>query len=182
MRKHLSAILLIVAATSQASAVGIDQTVDSWPDSARFGFVDIPRVFKESAQGKAAAARLKAFNDKKEVENSAKQAALRDSQQRRQNSPTESEFRAQLDKDIERQQIELQRWRQDTQTELAELQAGLQREFSANLNSVLGEIGVEKNLDLIFNNVDPSIGWHDANLDLSLEVIRRLDVKNTAGK
>ena len=83
--------------------------------------------------------------------------------------------RGQLEKEIDRQQRELERAQQDAQSELNELQQDLQNEFQKKLLPVLEVISKEKGLHFLFSGADAGLIWAEPGLDLTLEAVKRLD-------
>ena len=91
--------------------------------------------------------------------------------------------RAQLEKEIDRLQKDIQRFTQDAQAEVQELQNELQREFQRKLLPIVGQVGTEKGLHMIFSVEESGIVWADTGLDITAEVIKRLDAAaKPAGK
>ena len=73
--------------------------------------------------------------------------------------------RAQLEKEIERQTKEAERFQQDAQAEINELQQELQNEFVKKLLPILDQIANEKGLHIMFNAVESGIrGPHPASI------------------
>ena len=62
--------------------------------------------------------------------------------------------RAQLEKDIERQQREGERFQQDAQAEINELQQELQREFQKKILPLVQQVAKEKGLQILFSRAD----------------------------
>src|ERR1700704_6034875 len=89
--------------------------------------------------------------------------------------------RAQLEKDIERQTVEQQRFEQDAQAEVMELQTQLQGVFQEKLFPILNQMVVEKGLHVLFSAADAGIIAADPGIDLTLEAIKRFDAA-TASK
>ena len=83
--------------------------------------------------------------------------------------------RGQLEKEIERQQRELERLQQDAQAELNELQQDLQGEFQKKLLPVLEQLAKEKGLQFLFSGADAGLIWAEPGLDLTLEAVKKLD-------
>ena len=83
--------------------------------------------------------------------------------------------RAQLEKDIERQQVEVDRFQQDAQGEVTELQTELQGDFQQKLFPVLNQMLQEKGLHLLLSAADAGVIAADAGIDLTLEAIKRFD-------
>ena len=76
---------------------------------------------------------------------------------------------------IEKITVEVQRFTQDAQAEVQELQQNLQGEFQQRLEPVLQLVAAEMGLQFIFNGPDAGLVWADAALDISSEVIKKLD-------
>ena len=148
-----------------------------FPTGAKYAFVNIQRIAAESAQGKSLSARVQALNAQKLTELNDKNKALQASQQKLDSgaSVLSDTARAQLEKDIDRQQTEIQRFTDDAQKDVQELQNELQAEFQQKLGPVVQQIAQEKKLEILFSALDAGIIWADAGLDLTGEVIRRFD-------
>jgi outer membrane protein len=149
----------------------------AFPAGAKYAFVNIQRIAAESAQGKVLASRVQALNQQKVTELNQKNQALQTSQQKLDSggSVLSDAARAQLAKDIDRQQTEIQRFTDDAQKDVEELQNQLQQEFQQKLGPVVQQVAQEKKLEILFSALDAGIIWADAGLDLTSEVIRRFD-------
>jgi Skp family chaperone for outer membrane proteins len=143
--------------------------------------VNLQAIAQLSADGKAANTRVQALAQKKQTEGQTKAKALQDNQQKLQTSGTvmSEQARSQLEKEIERQTVEGQRFEQDAQAELNELQQELQNEFQRKLLPILEQIRKEKGLHVLFSAADSGVIAADPGLDLTLEAVKRLD--STAG-
>jgi len=148
-----------------------------FPTGAKYAFINIQRVAAESAQGKSLSQRVQALNNQKVTELNDKNKALQASQQKLDSggSVLSDTARAQLEKDIDRQQTEIQRFTDDAQKEVQDLQNELQAEFQQKLGPVIQQVAQEKKLEILFSALDAGIIWADAGLDLTTEVIRRFD-------
>lgn len=153
-----------------------------FPEGAKFAFVDIQVIASTSAEGKAATAKLDELKKKKNAELVTKGTALKASQDKLQagGSVLSDSARAQLEKDIERQQREIQFAQQDAQTEVNEMTEQLQNEFQVKLNPIIEALRVEKGLHMIFSVRDSGIIAADTGLDLSAEVVKRFDASAKA--
>ena len=149
-----------------------------FPAGAKYAFVNIQRVAAESQQGKALSARVQQLNNQKLTELDAKNKTLQTSQQRLDSgaSVLSDAARAQLEKDIDRQQTDIQRFTDDAQKEVQDLQNELQTEFQQKLGPVVDQLAREKQLEILFSALDAGIIWANPGLDLTSEVIRRFDV------
>ena len=83
--------------------------------------------------------------------------------------------RGQLEKEIERQQVDGQRFEQDAQAELNELQQELQQEFQKKLLPVLEAISKEKGIQVLFSAGDAGVIWIEPGIDLTMEAVKRMD-------
>ena len=147
------------------------------PPGAKIAYVNLQQIAGLSTEGKAAAARAEALVQKKQAEGTEKAKVLAANQQKLQQSGAlmNEAARAQLEKDIERQQVEGQRFQQDAQAEINELQQELQNAFQKKLFPVLQELAQEKGLELLFSAADAGIIWATPGLDLTMEAVKKMD-------
>jgi outer membrane protein len=151
-----------------------------FPEGAKYAFVDLGRVAQESVEGKAQNAKVQAAVQQKQNEVAAKQKELQTNQQKLQTGAgvlSESAAAA-LQKEIDRQNVDLQRFQQDAQSELNELSQQAQVEFNNKLIPILDRVGREKSLLMIFSIADAGIAWADPGLDVTADVIKALDASN----
>jgi Skp family chaperone for outer membrane proteins len=151
-------------------------TSKAFPEGARLGFIDLPRVATVSSHGQAMAARIEELRSKKaaQVSERGKQVEALQSKLSQGQSVLNDDARVRLQRAFERAQIDFQRFAQDAQAEVQDLQQELQREFTAQLFPIIGQVAKEKNLWAVFS-VETNLLWHDPALDLSEEVAQRLD-------
>jgi outer membrane protein len=154
-----------------------------FPEGAKIAFVVLQRIANESAEGKTATTRIQALQQKKAAELTDKNKQLQTAQQRleKEASVLSTNAAGELQKQVERLTVEIQRFTQDAQAEVQELQQQLQQEFQVRLEPVLQEIGREKGLHFIFNGPDAGLVWADNALDISVDVIKKLDAAKPAG-
>ena len=164
-------------APAPAAPAAAAQPPAPFPVGAKMAFVNPQRIFQESSEGKAALARVNGLIQKKQTEGQDRQKKLQADQQKLQTSGgvMNDAARAQLEKDIEKQQVDGQRFQQDAQAEINELQQEVQNEFVKKLSPIVEAIANEKGLHLVFNASESGIAWAAAGLDLTQDVIKRLD-------
>jgi Skp family chaperone for outer membrane proteins len=155
-----------------------------FPQGAKVAFVNLQAIAQLSVDGKAANAKVQALAQKKQTEGAAKTKTLQDNQQKLQTSGSvmNDTARAQLEKDIERQTVEGQRFEQDAQAELTELQQELQQEFQRKLMPILEALSKEKGLQALLSAADSGVIWADPGLDLTLEAVKKMDAGAAAPK
>jgi outer membrane protein len=148
-----------------------------FPQGAKIGFVNFQRVIAESSEGKAAQAKVVALTNKKQTEGADKVKKLQADQQKLQTSGSvmSEVARTQLEKDIERQQVEGQRFQQDAQAELQELNNELQADFIKRVTPILQQVATDHGLHALFNAQEAGFAWIDPGLDLTADVIKKLD-------
>jgi outer membrane protein len=153
-----------------------------FPAGAKVAFINPQRIFQESSDGKAALTRVQTLTQKKQTENNQRQKALQDNQAKLQASGgvMSDAARGQLEKEIEKQQLDLQRFQQDAQAEIQELQNEVQGDFARKVQPIVDQLAKEKGLQLVFNAGDAGFAWVDPGLDLSGEIIKKLDAGKTA--
>ncbi len=172
------------AAPAPAPAPAAPQPPAPFPQGAKVGYVNLQMVAQLSNDGKAAAAKVQALTTKKQAEIGEKQKQLQGSQQKLQTGGgvMSDQARGQLEKDIERQNKELERFQQDAQAELQELQQELQQEFQTRLFPILDQLSQEKGLHLLFSGADAGLIWAAPGLDLTAEAVKKLDSAKPAAK
>ena len=148
-----------------------------FPAGAKIAFFDPRIVFQSSKEGQAALTRVKALTDKKQTENNDRQKKLAADQQKLQTSGSmlSDAAKAQLEKDIEKQQVDMQRFQQDAQAEINELQQEVQNDFVKKLQPVVDKIAAEKGLHLLFNSAEAGLAGAAPGLDLTPEVVKAID-------
>jgi Skp family chaperone for outer membrane proteins len=124
-----------------AAAAPAQPPAKPFPEGSRIAFIDVQRVASESTEGKAAAAKINDLNQKRTNELAAKNKALDAAQQKLSSGGAlmSEDARAQLQKDIDKQQVDIQRAQQDAQGELdarggcSSCSAGLTRGLSGRI-------------------------------------------------
>jgi Skp family chaperone for outer membrane proteins len=155
-----------------------------FPAGAKIAFVNLQQVANLSGEGKISTAKVQALMQKKQVEAQTKSKALADAQAKLQTSGAilSDAARAQLEKDIERMNIEGQRFQQDAQAEINELSQQLQGEFQQKLFPVLEAVSKEKGVQVLLSAADAGVVWAEAGLDLTLDTVKKLDALAAAAK
>lgn len=171
------------AAAPPAAQAPASQVQRPFPVGTKYAFVNIQRIAAESAAGKTLAGKVQALNQQKVNELNEKNKALQGSQQKLEAggsvlSPTAI---AQLQKDIERQQIDIQRFTEDAQQDVTNLQTQLQDEFQVRLSPVIQQVATERGLHMLFSVVDSGLVWADPSLDITTEVIQKFDANPGTG-
>jgi Skp family chaperone for outer membrane proteins len=154
-----------------------------FPAGAKIAFFNPQAVFQASADGRTAVTRVNALIQKKQTENADKAKLLQGNQQKLQTSGSvmNEAARLQLEKEIEKQTKDAERFQQDAQAEINELQQEVQNEFVKKLSPIVEQLATEKGLHLVFNASESGIAWATPGLDLTGEVIKKLDALSKPG-
>jgi Skp family chaperone for outer membrane proteins len=147
------------------------------PTGVKYAFVYVQKIASDSAEGKAATAKINALNNQKVTELNDKNKALQAAQQKLEQggSVLNEAARSQLANDIDKQQREIQRFTEDAQQDVQNLQQQLQEDFQRKLTPVLAKVAQEKQLHMIFSVTDSGLVWGDPALDLTDDIIKEFD-------
>jgi len=154
-----------------------------FPAGAKIAYVNLQQIANQSAEGKSLTAKVQALMTKKQGEAAGKTKALADAQTKLQQSGglMSDAARTALEKDIERMNLEGQRFQQDAQAEINELSQSLQSEFQQKLFPILDQLVREHDLHLLLSAADAGIVAGNPGVDLTLEAVRKLDERTLAG-
>jgi Skp family chaperone for outer membrane proteins len=148
-----------------------------FPQGAKVGLVNLQQIAQLSADGKAATGKIQALIQKKQAEGAQKSKTLQDNQAKlaQGGALLNETARTQLEKEIEKQTVEGQRFEQDAQAEVTELQNQLQGEFQRKLFPILQQLLKEKELHLLLSAADAGVIAAEPGIDVTAEAIKRLD-------
>ena len=146
------------------------------PEGTKIAVIDPDYVASESAAGKAIFAQLKTLSDKRTNELQNMQTSLQALQSKKQTQGAilTPQAVAQLDKDIERQNLDMQYKTQTAQKEVNDMQSELFSELAARMQPVLEAFAKEKGLLLVLD-LRNGPTWAAAGMDISPEIVKRLD-------
>ena len=176
----LSVLVLCAPALAQqppaAAAVPLQQA------PLRMAFIDLQRIAAESNEGKAASAKVQALTQTKTAELQEKTKALQSNQQKLQQGAAvlNDTARTQAQKEIDRLTVEIDRFQEDANADIQELQQELQGEFEKKLRPVVDGMVKEMAIGLLFSAADAGAIYVDPSLDITGEVIKRFDATSTA--
>jgi outer membrane protein len=153
-----------------------------YPEGAKIAYIDIQAVASNSVEGKAATAKLQELEKKKVSEITEKNKQLESAKTKQQTSSTlmNDSARLALEKEVDKLTREVQFLQQEAQSERQALQAELQVDFQRKLNPILEQVGKEKNLHMLVDINNAGAVWVDTGLDLTSEVIKRLDAAKSS--
>ena len=146
-------------------------------DAVRIGAVSMAYVARSSKAGQSALAEIDKFVKQKESEAAVKSAELEKQQLALQKSSNGLSARAvgDLQKAFDKSRVEFERFRQDAQAEIERMQSTFDAEFRVKLAPVIDAVSKEKGLHFVFGLEQASIVWWSPAVDISEEVVKRLD-------
>jgi len=162
---------------TQAAPKPAPQPPAPFPQDAKMAFINIQEIAASSSAGKDASNKLKALNDKKvaEINDKNKQLQAQQTKLNTGGSVLSETARAALEKDIDRLQRDIQFSQQNAQAEMNELQQDLQGEFQKKLIPIIEAVAKEKGLQAVFSVGDSGVAYFEPGLDISQEIVKRLD-------
>ncbi len=164
------------AAPAQAPAPA---PLPPFPADAKIAFVDLQTVVSQSALGRAGSAQLEALSKRLESELVALNTKLKEAQSKQQ---TQSQLlsevaAAQLAKDIDRLTRELNFKQQEAQSEIQAMQSDLLTDFERKVVPIMEAMAKEKGLYALFNVQDSGAVYFFPGLNLSPELVKRVDTQ-----
>lgn len=156
-----------------------------FPEGAKVAYIFMQGIFNGSADGKAAAAEVEGWEKKKtaEIQAKVKEAESLQAKINQGGSVLNDAARAQAQRDLQRLQREVTAMQEDAQEEAQALRQRLLTAFSEKVNPIIAAVAKEKGLHMVFTVSDQSnVAWAEAGLDLTAEVIKRVDAASAASK
>ena len=153
-----------------------------FPEGAKLAYVNVQRIATESSEGQAATKRITALREEKEKDLVARNSKFEEARKRLETSASvlSESVRSTQQKEVERLQTELQRATQDAQKAVEDLQTELQVDFERRLRPVISEVAAARGLHMVFSAGDSGIVWADTGLDITTDVVKRLDAAAAA--
>ena len=174
--KKIVAMLVMTAAGLTTAAVAQEAP------KLNVAVIDVQQVVNESAAGKETMARLRKLQDDKVAEGRKKADdldALRKQVATQRATLTDAKV-AELEKQIEDKQVELQRFTDDTKQQLADAQRKELDGLEKQIMPIINELGRELKVQLIFNKFQSGLVYADDAVDITEQVVRRFNTKMTA--
>ncbi len=146
------------------------------PDGTKIAIIDPDYVASESAAGKGILAQLKTLSDKRtnELQNMQTAVTALQNKKQTQGSILTPQALSQLDKEIERQNLDIQYKQQTATKEVQDLQSELFSDLATKMSPILEAFAKEKGL-LVVLDARNGVTWAAAGMDISPEIVKRLD-------
>ena len=171
LRIGVTLVLMAAPAAATAQAVAVEALAET-----KLAYFSPQRAYALSAAGQAGQARLTALQTERAREIEARSRTLETQRQQLQNSALLTESaRTQRAKELEKFEIDLQRFIQDAQAEITGFQSDVETEFLTKLRPALDQVAKDRNLWLVFNEDVGLIAWGNPALDITSDVVKRID-------
>ena len=170
----IAATVAIIALAVSASAQDLQGV--AFP-TARIAFFDAERVVAESVTGQAAFAALDAFRTEAATDLERRNQALAGDRQRLQveSAVLSATARLDLERRIQRTELDIQRLLEDLQAEFRGLQQEADYGLQVKLLPTVEAVAHEQGVHFVFNRLASPIIWADPTYDLTECIIERLD-------
>lgn len=171
MPKCVFAALALSMALPSVAAAQLTQSASA--DPIRLAFVSPQRAFYESNDGKAAQARLASIESETSREVDARNAKLKVLQQElaQRSSVLAEGTRRAREQEIDRFQIDLQRFVEDAQARFLGVRRDLENAFLAKLGPAVNSVAKKRALLFVLNQDSGVLAWADPSLDITTEVV-----------
>lgn len=146
-------------------------------DGSKIAYIDLAQIAAQSAEGKAAGAKINTFRESRARELQSKQQSVEAKQQRLASSGTtllSETARAALQAEIERDARDFDRMVQDADQDVQRLTDQLQQDFVGKIVKAVTRVATEKKIDIVFTD-QSAMAFRAEDLNLSSDVIRALD-------
>lgn len=168
------ATLTVLLLTTPASAQGVAAAADSAP----IATINLAYVAERSVTGQATFRPLAELQRGWDAKLQAQRDALLEQQRQLQATASlQGAVRAQLERAFERNRLAFERLQEDARTDVLGLERQIADEFRAKLAPIVDALAKERGTLLLFDRDAPVILWVTPAVDLSDEVITRLDAR-----
>ena len=167
------AVTALVFSLVLPSIAGAQSAQTLTVDASRFAYVSPQRAFYESNVGKAAQARLSSLEAQMSKEVYARNARLKALQTElaQRASVLADDARRQREQEIDRFQIDLQRFMEDAQAEFLGVRRNLENAFLAKFGPAVDSVAKKRGLLFVFNQDSDGLVWADPTLDITSDIV-----------
>ena len=171
MSKCVFGALVLVMVLPSMAAAQVAQSISS--DLTRLAYVSPQRAFYESNDGKAAQAKLTSLQSETSREVEARNTKLKALQQElgQRASVLAETARREREQEIDRFQVDLQRFMEDAQAQFLGVRRNLENAFLAKLGPALDSVARKRGLLFVLNQDSGVLAWADPSLDITTDVI-----------
>jgi len=168
-------VLVLLAATFAA--------VPAAAQELKIGIIDTERVLLQSETGKAALARLRELQQQKQAEIAGVQKEAEDLRTRISEGRLSlaEETLADLQQQLEEKGIALRRMQDDAGRELNKRRDEVLAEVDRKVMPIIQQVGKEQGYSMLFRKFESGLIYADESVDITAEIITRVDAGQPAG-
>lgn len=176
VRIALAAVVAVVVLAPAVPAAAQD-------DGLKIAILDTEQILTASATGKKALEELTALREQKEAEGKALQDEAEELRSRLEEGRLSlSDDRiAAIQQELEDKTIELRRFQDDANRQLQKKRDAVLATVDQKVMPIINQFGAEQGYDLIFRKFESGLIFADEGVDVTQEIIRRLDAAEGAG-
>lgn len=180
---HRAVLGLALAAALAAPAVARAQA-PAGAGSLKIAVIDTERVLLASETGKKALGDLKKLQETKENEVKTKQQEIKDLQTKVQDGrmSLSQDKISEMEKQLEDKVIALRRLQDDANRELTKKRDEVLAQIDQKVMPVINQVGKEQGYTMIFRKFESGLIYADEAVDITGQIIQRLDGAPKAGK
>lgn len=179
MRTHVAVTIVAIGGLATLAMAAAPPEVAP-QNAANVAIIDNGRVFEESNAGRGATQQIDAnladWQGRITTAETELQGLL--TQRQQQASVMTAEALRQLDADIEQRRIDLQRLRDDAQRQFSQVRDRILGDFEARLDPLVAQIAGEHGVPIVFNSETPGLLYFDPAIDITDELIARLNAND----
>jgi outer membrane protein len=170
----LAAVLLAAATAASAQA----------PAAVKVAVIDVQRIVADSTAGKATVGELETFGKEQSGALQARREELSTLQRRISEGrlTLSEEALADLERQVEEKEIQLRRATDDAQREFQKRQEQALGRIEGRVMPIIQQIGEEGGYTMIFRKFESGLVYAAAGVDITDQVIARLDAEAPAGQ
>ena len=160
-----------------AAAVVLTATSASAQEATRVGAISLEYVARSSKAGKSALAEIEKLVKQKESEIVARGGELDKQRASLQKAGVGLSARAlgDLQKAFDKSRLDFERFQQDAQKDVDALQAKFDADLRFKLSPIIDAVSKERGLQFVFGLEQAAIVWWSPTVDISDDVVKRLD-------
>jgi len=179
-----SRLILAGAFACLVAAGALPALAQGGADDLKIAVIDTDEVVRASAAGKQAMTELDALRQRKTTEGEAMTQQIQDLQKRLTEGrlSLSEEKLAELQKEYEDKAIALRRFEDDANRELTKKRQEVLSALDSKVMPVINAYGAEQGYDLIFRKFDSGLIFASDAVDITDEIIRRVDGGSAAGQ
>jgi outer membrane protein len=181
MRQHLFHALVLGLVLPRASVAQPSEAGNA--GAVPVACLSVARAFADSAEGKAAQQTLAELRQRRSTEIDVRNLQLKELQRalEENGASLDEATRQEREREMARIEVDLERMLEDARAEVVEKEKELAAAFQGKLPPIVAALAKEKGLLLVLDRDAAGIVWGAPALDITAEVVRRLNQSSTPG-